>query len=467
MNINGYNLLFSESSRTSSNSQSSEQKTNKSTPMFGPEEDPFKLMQLDDYKEKSPKQKQLDDHLSKKSIVLLPKNSTSLSDGVQTDDFKVIPRSILESGYREVKFIPGEILQMETVKITKKGIEVRRLYEKLSKTISFTTNKIHFFKCIKSSSELKPEDCKVVKQLRYKSELTEMPIKVNKESIAQGEAILKEQLKNPESGVHLKSIPGLMTPIKFIIPFNEKNVDKKQKKFEGSALISCYEGRLFYGKIMKYKQIVDLCGQLLFGVAHLHKETNEKKGIAHRDINPQNILYRKKNGKMQYSLIDFDTAHYLNLLLNKTIKPNLDITKNYISKKDVYIWLNQKKLINKIGNQFGFGKEIILFKDLSIEKQKQFYKSHDVYSLGTSLKECLMGIPAMDFVNEEGHIKPLKMKHIHKVITNKLSDEKKITLDGICKIINSMTNSDWEQRCSAEEALRELGKLGIKTPHYS
>lgn len=404
-------------------------------------------------------------------------NELTYSDSSVPPKFETIPKILLKeteidlikvktneksfSSYEKILiYFEDHIIKLETVKLNQKGLKIKKNYTLDSKIGRGGSSLVYLFKCVQSSLGPLGKHKVVKRPIGSSQKKRELALNL----IIKGNTVLHEQLKNPKTGETLKRIPGLITPIKGIVNINKNKEikNKKELKFEGSALQSLYEKGNLQSRLgtLSYNQLIDAIPQLLFGLAHLHTETEKKPGRAHRDIKPGNIFLREKNGKIEYAIADLDGAHLLS-----SYPKDFPCTQFYFSRKDALIDINKYNMTDEFRVRL-FNKKVTLLKDMNDAEKRQFSKAHDVYAMGMTLRELLTGIDISFFVDDNGPIKPLKPKQISKINLKKISLEQLSHLKGICNVINLMTHSDWKNRCSAQEALAAVENLGIKIPTY-
>jgi hypothetical protein len=263
-------------------------------------------------------------------------------------------------------------------------------------------------------------------------------IEVNK-----GYNIVKEQRVNPETGKPLRKVVGL--------------ISKMEGQGKGTSLQSFYgRGDLITsaGRLSP-DEMIDATVQLAFGLNHLHTDTDKKPGRVHRDIKPDNVFHRSKNGKTEFVLADLDGAQKLKEC-DRTVFTH---TEGFISARD-----NAILLMDSFGPEGVLSARLhgypIPYLDLSEEEQIEFNKSTDIYALGVTLKEVITGVSCHEY--EE--INLMTLDDIPNLDT--CTEEKLEKLNAICNLINYMTAYEWQDRPDADTILGYLRSTGIETPTY-
>lgn len=266
-----------------------------------------------------------------------------------------------------------------------------------------------------------------------------------KGEITKGMAVGKEQMVHPETGAILAKVPGIMKRY------------KAQETHSGAAIATHYgkgDLEIPFGKEIPpppIKEMFKAFGDLTFGLAHLHRNTDNKPGRIHRDIKGANILRREvtveKNGikttVTEYGLADTDGATKYNELHKKMVS-----TPFYVGKRDQ----NQEQMIRAKGTE---------------EEKIIFYQKGDIRALGITLREFITGKSAGLFCNvDNGSLNsPLSLNEL--IENSSYSDQEIQQLEGLCNLVNKMTEGNWRYRPSAEEVVQTLKELGIPVPEYS
>lgn len=270
------------------------------------------------------------------------------------------------------------------------------------------------------------------------------------QELGKSKTILLEQHINPHTGKRLRHVPGVMTLVKFSVKEGIKEGSQLQTFFNKDNLTR------FGG--LPPKELINATSQLIFGLNHLHTDTPYKPGRAHRDIKPKNIFCREIHGKKEYVMGDMDGAHLLNNLAPKVVS-----SEQFVSKNDLKMLENKPydSLPADVQAQYKDKAEYDLlfpsYDSLSNDDKIKFNKSQDIYAMGLSLKEMLGGRDQ----------ETLKFENLPKKVIDRCSPAEKEQLTVICDLVNKMIDSDWTQRCTANEALDTLKNLGIKIPKYS
>ena len=170
----------------------------------------------------------------------------------------------------------------------------------------------------------------------------------------------------------------------------------------------------------KEKEAAKLLEQIASAVAYCHE-----KGICHRDLKPQNILFCNENPNSLVKVVDFG--------ISKIFNPSLSSLKEEFGEKENK---NTNKMSTKVGTLYFFSPEVI---------KGNYTEKCDVWSLGVILYILLCGYPPFVGANENEVIK--------NICSNKLEfpqkDWKKIS-ESAKNLISSMLCPE-KKRISAME----------------
>lgn len=258
----------------------------------------------------------------------------------------------------------------------------------------------------------------------------EKVLKIAKEScileasaaMLKGKTFLDKQFVHPLTGQPFGKVPGIL---------NVKHVNALKglglsKLCSGSMLpmITKKHSFEFYSRYLT---------QTAFAVNHLHQETPFKPGLIHHDLKPENILYLETNGHCDFTIIDFDGSH------ESDAPTGFGYTKGYTSEKDIATWkLNSKN--------------------------KKLNAAMDVYSLGISWAEVLVGRQ----FSQEQNPPVLTKEFIKEAVMSRgvWPAKEKEQLTQMCGLIATMTDQDWTKRPTINACVEKLKSIGLEMPNY-
>lgn len=185
--------------------------------------------------------------------------------------------------------------------------------------------------------------------------------------------------------------------------------------------------------------------QILSAVKYCHR-----RGIVHRDIKPDNILYVDATASSSLKLIDFGLAGFARQLRERAVEVSLPRSKSLgrLAKLLPRIgakWLHVRKvMMQRAGTAFYMAPEMI---------QAEFYdQKADMFSIGAIVCEMLTGVhpfytPTVDDVDSvQAKIVAPKPASLPRDLFEHISDE-------ACDLSRRLLEKDPKHRLGAEEAL--------------
>eukprot|EP00930_Biecheleria_cincta_P068669 TRINITY_DN5635_c0_g2_i1.p1 TRINITY_DN5635_c0_g2~~TRINITY_DN5635_c0_g2_i1.p1 ORF type:complete len:670 (-),score=113.39 TRINITY_DN5635_c0_g2_i1:136-2145(-) len=185
--------------------------------------------------------------------------------------------------------------------------------------------------------------------------------------------------------------------------------------------------------------------QILSALMYCHR-----RGIVHRDIKPDNILYVDATASSSVKLIDFGLAGFARQLREKAVEVSLPRSKSLgrlakLLPRGGAKWLHVRKvMMQRAGTAFYMAPEMI---------QAEFYDQKvDMFSIGAIVCEMLTGVhpfytPAVDDIHSvQAKIIAPKPASLPSYLFEHISGE-------ACDLCRRMLEKNPQQRLSAEEAL--------------
>ncbi|CRX38190.1 protein kinase domain-containing protein [Estrella lausannensis] len=247
------------------------------------------------------------------------------------------------------------------------------------------------------------------------------------------ESELKSLYINPITGKEVKSIPGLQPQAKITA---EEGTVKVFTLFESD--ITNLEREISYNDLMK--GVADLA----FGLAHMHRDMGDAKpAFVHRDMKPENILFGKSKGQLQFCICDFDSAH----LADGEVHSNVLDSPKYLTEDEKLI----KQLLEK-----GDTQPLTMHAKAHIN---DFYRSLDVRNMGLVFITLIAG-RSPESIEEEITLDDVAPN----IKMDANADE--VKLQQLCELVSQMTEPWWDKRPSMEQVLERMQQIGIELPDY-
>ena len=227
----------------------------------------------------------------------------------------------------------------------------------------------------------------------------------------------------------LPDVKYFKTEIKILSLLDHPNIVRLFEVFEDDKnfyliMELCHGGNLESRmKNNKYKEkaAAVLMEQIVSAVAYCHE-----KGICHRDLKPQNILFCDENPHSPVKIVDFGISNIFD--------PSLTNLQNEIKEQTISL----KKMDSQIGTIYFMSPEII---------KGSYNEKCDIWSLGIMLYYLLCGYPPFVCANES--------KLIESIVESKLtfpSEDWKNISESAKDLIKKMLSSE-KKRISAKEIM--------------